>query len=142
LEFIELDNQALDTRKFDGFTVSSMPMAHNPESVALRIETLSGVSVVYSGDTDYTENLVLLAKGADLLICESALPDDLKVKGHMTPSMAGEIARKAGVSMLVLTHLYPECDMVDIEKECRITYSGPLMTAYDLMTINLNPKTA
>lgn len=142
LEFIELDNRALDTRKFDGFTVSSMPMAHNPESVALRIETLSGVSVVYSGDTDYTENLVLLAKGADLLICESALPDDLKVKGHMTPSLAGEIARKAGVSMLVLTHLYPECDMVDIEKECRITYSGPLMTAYDLMTINLNPKTA
>jgi len=89
-------------------------MDHNPESVALKIETRSGVSMVYSGDTDYTENLVLLAKGTDLLICESALPDDLKVKGHMTPSLAGEAAQRAGVSMLVLTHLYPECDMTDI----------------------------
>jgi len=142
LEFIELDNRALDTRNFDGFTVSSMPMDHNPESVALKIETRSGVSMVYSGDTDYTENLVLLAKGTDLLICESALPDDLKVKGHMTPSLAGEAAQRAGVSMLVLTHLYPECDMTDIEKECRKTYSGPLKTACDLMTINLDPKPA
>ncbi len=140
LELVELDNREPDLRRFNGFTVFSMPMAHNPESVGFRIETPSGVSMVYSGDTDYTEALVDLAKGADLLICESAFPDDLKVKGHMTPSLAGDVARKAGVSRLVLTHLYPECDRTDIERQCRKTYSGELKTAYDLMTLDLGPK--
>ncbi len=139
LEFIELDNKGPDGRGFSGFTVSSMPTAHNPESVALRIESPSGASVVYSGDTDYTEALIHLARGADLLICESALPDEMKVAGHMTPSLVGKVAQKAGVSMVVLTHLYPECDMTDIEEQCRKTFSGRVKTAFDLMTLHLGP---
>jgi len=53
---------------------------------------------------DFSDNLVALAKDTDLLICESALPDELKVKGHLTPSLAGEIATHANVGKLVLTH--------------------------------------
>jgi ribonuclease BN (tRNA processing enzyme) len=140
LEVVEMDNGAPDTRRFEGFTASSMPMAHNPESIGFRIETPSGVSVVYSGDTDDTENLVTLAKGADLFICESALPDELKVRGHLTPSLAGQAAKRAGVSMLVLTHFYPECDRADIEKQCRKTYAGPLKIAEDLMGVTIKAK--
>jgi ribonuclease BN (tRNA processing enzyme) len=94
--------------------------------------------VVYSGDTDYSDNLVYLAKDSDLLICESALPDQLKVDGHLTPSLAGKIATRANVKKLVLTHFYPECDQADIEKECRKTYSGPLVLAEDLLKIELD----
>jgi len=79
----------------------------------------------------------MLARGADLLICESALPDDLKVEGHLTPSRAGKIAAKADVRKLVLTHFYPECDQVDVEKECRKTFGGPLILAEDLMRIEV-----
>jgi len=79
----------------------------------------------------------MLSKDADLLICESALPDELKVKGHLTPSLAGEIAKRANVRKLVLTHFYPECDQADVKKECRKTYSGPLVLAEDLMTIDI-----
>ena len=93
--------------------------------------------MVYSGDTDFSDNLVTLSKGADFLICESALPDGLKAKGHLTPSLAGEIATRANVRNLVLTHFYPECDLVDIEKQCRKTYDGPLLLAEDLMTIEI-----
>ena len=112
-------------------------MAHNEESIAFRINGPDGSSVVYSGDTDYTENLIELARDADLLICESALPDDMRVNGHLTPSLAGEIATRAGVRKLVLTHFYPECDHADIEQECRKTYNGPLILAEDLMTIDV-----
>jgi ribonuclease BN (tRNA processing enzyme) len=98
---------------------------------------LGGTSVVYSGDTDFSDNLVALSQNTDLLICEAALPDSLKVKGHLTPSLAGQIASNAQVKQLVLTHFYPECDDVDIEKECRKTYSGPLIIAEDLITIEL-----
>ncbi len=96
-----------------------------------------GESVVYSGDTDFSDNLVTLSTNADLLICESALPDELKVEGHLTPSLAGEIATRANVRKLVLTHFYPQCDLVDIEQECRKTYAGPLVIAEDLMKIEL-----
>jgi len=137
LTIVELDNTGYDMREFDDFKVESFPVEHNPESIAYRITSPGGISIVYSGDTDFSENLVTLSKDADLLICESALPDELKVKGHLTPSLAGEIADRANVRKLVLTHFYPECDHVDIKKECRKTYSGPLLLAEDLMQINL-----
>lgn len=137
LNIIELDNTADDTRSFENFTVESVPVEHNEESIAYKITSPGGISVVYSGDTDFSENLVALAKDADLLICESALPDELKTKGHLTPSLAGEIATRANVRKLLLIHLYPECDKVDIDKECRKTYSGPLILAEDLMEIKL-----
>jgi ribonuclease BN (tRNA processing enzyme) len=137
LNVIELDNTSHDMRRFDDFKVESIPVEHNPESIAYRITGSDGVSVVYSGDTDFSDNLVMLSKDADLLICESALPDELKVKGHLTPSMAGEIAKRANVRKLVLTHFYPECDQTDVKKECRKTYSGPLVLAEDLMTIDI-----
>ncbi len=138
LNIVELDNNSYDTRRFDDFTVESVPVEHNEESIAYKITSPGGISVVYSGDTDFSENLIKLAKDVDLLICESALPDELKIKGHLTPSLAGEIATRANVRKLILTHLYPECDLVDIEKQCRKTYSGALALAEDLMKIEPN----
>ena len=135
---IELDTNYQDTRSFDNFTVESLPVNHREESLAYRITGANGRSVVYSGDTDTCENLVRIAKTADLFICESAMPDDLKVDGHLTPSLAGDIASRANVKKLVLTHLYPECDTTDIEKECRKTYPGPLALAEDLMRFELD----
>ncbi|MBU4389603.1 MAG: hypothetical protein KKB23_08745, partial [Proteobacteria bacterium] len=49
---------------------------------------------------------------------------------------AGKIATMANVRKLMLTHFYPECDEVDIEKECRKTYSKKLILAEDLMKID------
>jgi len=134
---IELNNRGPDTWHFDNFAVASQPVEHIDSSIAYRITSPGGKSVVYSGDTDVSENLVALSKDADLLICESALPDELKVEGHLTPSLAGEIAARANVRKLALTHFYPQCDLVDIEQECRKTYAGPLVLAEDLMKIEI-----
>jgi ribonuclease BN (tRNA processing enzyme) len=137
LNVVEFDTTHRDGRQYDDFEVETLPMEHNPESIGYRITGPGGASVVYSGDTDFTENLTALSKDADLLICESAMPDELKVKGHLTPSRAGEIAARANVGKLVLTHFYPECDGVDVERECRKTYAGPLVLAEDLMEIEI-----
>ncbi len=137
LEIIELDAAGPDRRTFGSITVETAPMAHNPESLGYRVTAPVGVSAVYSGDTDYTENLIALAEKTDLLICESALPDDLNTAGHLTPSRAGRIAAEAQAAELILTHFYPECDHADIVAECRKTYSGPLRLAEDLMRIRV-----
>lgn len=133
----EFDNTASDRHDFGRFYVETTPMKHNPESVAYRIRTSEGKTLVYSGDTDYCENLVDLAKNADLFICEASFPDALKRKGHLTPSLAGDLAAKAGVSKLVLIHFYPECDTADLRRECRRTFDGPLVLATDLQRLEL-----
>jgi ribonuclease BN (tRNA processing enzyme) len=138
MNITELSTSVRDVYEATHFTLETVPMRHNPESIACRFTSLSGKSVVYSGDTDFNENLIELSMNADLLICESALPDDLKVTGHLTPSSAGKIASSAKVKKLILTHLYPECDKVDIENECRKTYTGPLILAHDLLTVEIN----
>jgi ribonuclease BN (tRNA processing enzyme) len=122
---------------FEGFHIRTKPMAHRPESIAFRVETDEGTSVVLSGDTDYNANLVELAAGADLLVLESAFPDEKKVAGHLCPSLAGRIASESRCKKLVLTHLYPVCDDYDIKGQCAATYSGSLEIARDLMRFEI-----
>jgi ribonuclease BN (tRNA processing enzyme) len=135
LSVVEMDTHDPDSLDFDLFSVSTRPAAHNPESISYRIASPSGYSVVYSGDTDYTQNLITLAAEAQILICECSHPDAEKVQGHLSPSLAGKIATGANVQKLVLTHFYPQCDGFDIEKECRKTYKGELVLAEDLMRL-------
>ena len=137
LRISELDKKGRDHLDCGLFDVDSLPMEHTDMSLAYRITGPNGKSVVYSGDTDLCDNLVTLAQGVDVLICESALPDEMKVKGHLTPSLAGKIATQAGVKKLVLSHFYPECDAVDVAEQCRKTYHGPLELAEDLIEIQL-----
>jgi len=139
LEVVELDNTAIREMKIrDSFLLTYGPTAHSPESIAYRVTGPGGRSVVYSGDTDYCESLIVLADKADLLVCESALPDELKVAGHLTPSLAGKIASRANVGKLILTHLYPECEGVDILAQCRTQWAGAAAAAQDHMVIELS----
>ena len=120
-----------ESHDFGGFRVVTAPMAHRPESIAFRFETHDGKSIVLSGDTDYNKDIVTLAAQADLLVLESAFPDEKKADGHLTPSVAGRIAAEARCKKLVLTHLYPICDRFDILGQCASTYNGPIEIARD-----------
>lgn len=134
MRVLELLNEGADRAEIEGVVLATSPVAHTEESLAVRIE-YGGKSVVYSGDTGFCPELVALARKADLLICESALPDEAPVQGHMTPSLAGRVAAEAEVAALILTHIYPETDAVDIVAQCRKTYGGELQVARDLMEV-------
>jgi ribonuclease BN (tRNA processing enzyme) len=112
-------------------------MAHLPESVAYRIEFKDGKILTISGDTDYSRNLVELASEADLLVLECSFPNDKKVEGHLTPSLAGRIALESRCKKLVLAHLYPICDQFDIQKECEQVFKGEIIVGEDLMRIKI-----
>jgi ribonuclease BN (tRNA processing enzyme) len=122
-----------ERHQFPGFSIATKPMVHLPESIAFRVETEEGQSIVLSGDTDYNTKLVELAAEADLLVLESAFPDEKKVKGHLSPSLAGRIASESRCKRLVLTHLYPVCETIDVKTQCAQTYSGPTEIAQDFM---------
>ena len=103
-----------------------------------------GRSIVYSGDTSPNEALIDLARGADVLIHESTFLDELSDRaeedGHTTAAQAAEVAKKAGVGRLVLTHIssrYPEPGVVLTEAKKRF---DNVVVASDLMEIDVPLK--
>ncbi len=118
-----------------GLNIRYQNMAHKAESIGFRFEDPSGFSLVYSGDTDETSNLSGLAKGSHTLICECAMPEGKKITGHLVPSLAGKMARDAGVQRLVLTHFYPECQGEDMISPCACIFPGEVVLARDLMAL-------
>jgi len=70
-----------------------------------------GRKIVITGDTKPTKNLIEFSKGADLLIhdatFDSELADIANEYGHATAYEAAEIAKKANVEKLFLTHISP-----------------------------------
>ncbi len=121
--------------RFQDLKILAKPMAHLPESVGYRIELKDGKSIAISGDTDYCKNVVELAFGVDLLVLECSYPDEKKVEGHLTPSLAGRIGTESNCKRLLLTHFYPPCDRIDILKQCQNTYRGEVILGEDLMKI-------
>ncbi len=134
-----LIRKELNARMEDGLTVRgvhirSIPSRHVSPSLSYRIEA-DHRSVTVSGDTDFSEFLIDLAQGTDLLITECSMPEGRKVPGHLVPSEAGRIAASARVGKLVLTHLYPPCDEADIVAQAARQFDGPIAKAQDLMVI-------
>jgi ribonuclease BN (tRNA processing enzyme) len=121
---------------FPEFQIETLPMNHSTPTVGFRFN-LQGRKLVYSGDTDYCENIVSLGRHADLLILECSFPDSRKVPGHLTPSLAGRIARETSCRRLLLTHFYPLFHGHDIIRECGREFSGEILLAEDGMKLSL-----
>ena len=103
---------------------------HTAESVALSVTAPEG-RVVYTGDTGPSEELASWARGCDLLLAECSLPDGQEVAGHLTPGTVGQLAASARPKRLVLTHLYPPTEEVDVGTLVGAHYRGPVAVAAD-----------
>jgi ribonuclease Z len=97
-----------ETIEVNGKTITPDQVLSNP---------ILGRKIVYTGDTRPCDAVVKLAEDADLLIHESMfIHEDLentKDAAHSTAKQAAEVALKAGVKKLYLTHIsqrYPETD--------------------------------
>ena len=91
----------------NGLTITTATMEHNNESIGARIE--EDKSVVFSGDTDYTQSLVELARETNLLVAECSFPEK-KVNGHLNLAMLQKVVDQAKPMRVILSHLYPEWD--------------------------------
>ena len=100
-------------------------------------ENRKGRKIVYSGDTRPCEQMIEFSNDADILIHESTFNDSHMDKsyetGHSTASMAAEIAKKANVNKLVLTHISTRYkDNKTIEKEALEVFENSIV-AEDMM---------
>ncbi len=145
----------------DGLVIKAVAVNHGPvPALAFRIE-YKGKSIVYSGDTTSRKtdmkgnplkndgNMVGISEGADLLIYDTSLATDTPPKPslnifyklHTTPSRIGEVAHKADVKKLLLSHIAPltEGKIPQVKKLIRAQgYTGKIKAAEDLQVINLS----
>ena len=108
----------------------------NIKSIIYRVENKKK-SFVYTGDTDYCDEAIEIAKNADVLLTECSLPDNKKAEGHLTPCLAGKIAAKAKAKTLILTHFYPEVLKTDIKGKCGREFHGHIILARDKMKLSI-----
>src|SRR5204862_7776738 len=81
-----------------------------------------GRKIVYTGDTMPYEDLVSIARRADVLIhdatSDAALAEKANGYGHSSSRQAAAVAKEAAVGLLVLTHLRPRyADTATIPEE-------------------------
>lgn len=108
-------------------------------NVALRVDVagISDRAVVYSSDTAPTESVVALARGAHTLIHEATFPhrDRGRFGVHSTAREAGEVAARAGVRRLVLTHIDVDyhAELEALAAEAAKAFGGPVEVARELV---------
>jgi len=179
--FFEMSAPDMDVRIADEGRVPLVPLIHpheltqdgpvmqdeNVKATAARVEhplvadafayrfDARDRSIVISGDTHRSDNLVKLARGADVLVHEALWvpgvdrlvafnPNATTLKKHIIDSHTpveevGQVAAAAGVKTLVLSHLVPAEDdrltdqmWVDLAS---VHFKGRIIVAKDLMEI-------
>ena len=120
---------------FRNFAIESCHTKHTVESIAYKFTEENKILVI-SGDTDYDEGLIKFAKNSDVLVLECSYPNDEKVVGHLVSKECGEIAKKANVKKLFLTHLYPVLHEEVRLKETKEVFQKTYL-AEDLITIKI-----
>ncbi len=135
----------------NGVKITTFDVDHAPVEPAFgyRID-FAGRSVVLSGDTRFSENLIRHAQGVDLLVHEVTVPDTYRRAGvapelartimahHTTPEQAGEVFARTKPRLAVYSHIgRPSATEADIIPATRKTYAGPLEVGEDLMMIEV-----
>ncbi len=152
-----VDGEAPVVVDHDGLKITTFKVDHTPVSPAVGYRfDFMGRSIVISGDTVKSDNLIRFAKDADLLMHEALSPtlvslitDGARKAGrdniakitvdildyHTYPVQAAEAAQEAGVDMLVFHHIVPPLPLAPLEdvfmEGVSDAYDGPAVIAVD-----------
>lgn len=90
-----------------------------------------GAKLVVVGDTGRTDNLLEVCKDADAVVIESTyLDEEAEMAGqfsHLTAKMGAELAKKAGVKKLILTHLSRRYRGRDVLAEAQTVFQNTVV---------------
>jgi ribonuclease BN (tRNA processing enzyme) len=110
--------------------------AHTPESLAYRVDT-DGRSIGFTGDTAPDPGLAAFFAGASCLVAECALLTPTPGRAHLDVASLGELATRAGVAHLVVTHAGFDPDAERLGERLAAVYPGRITIAADGMAIDV-----
>lgn len=121
-----------------GVGAATLSTPHTRESLALRLEdTAGGASLAYTSDTGYADAVAAFAAGVKLFLLECSFFRAKPVELHLELSEAMRLARRAAPGRVVLSHLYPEWDGVDLAAEARKLWDGETIEARDGLRLEI-----
>jgi ribonuclease BN (tRNA processing enzyme) len=108
-----------------------LEVPHFMQTFAVNLSERHGGRVTYGADSRPGDEIVEIARDADLLLVEATLPrpERTGVRGHMTPAEAGEHARHAGAKRVVLTHISDELGDEWARTEAEKAFKGSVEVA-------------
>jgi ribonuclease BN (tRNA processing enzyme) len=115
-------------------TVAKTP--HTEESLAVKLSA-AGRTLCYTGDTEYSEDLVAFFESADLLVSECSFPMPRSGVRHLSIGQVAYMAARAQVRRLLVTHFYFEFDEQELKRELGIGYPGEVIVGEDGMSIQV-----
>jgi len=145
IELHELPEVVDENGKFEilpGLSAQTLSTPHTPESSALRLIDDCGTTLVYTSDTGPSEDLIRFARAVDLLIMECSFRRDKPVATHLELADAMRIASLSEPRAVLLTHLYPEWDGLDIDSEANQLWPGETVAAYDGLRLRIGSGAA
>jgi ribonuclease BN (tRNA processing enzyme) len=109
------------------------PTMHYVPCWAMRVSNGVERDLFYTADTGPAADLASAAAGSHIVVAEGAAtadsPEPYASRGHMTPAEAGALAREAGATSLVLSHLWTENDPFRSVREASSEFGGPVELA-------------
>lgn len=120
------------------FECSFLDNPHPGGSRSIRVSA-GGSVLVYTGDTDWSDELVYFAEGCDLLLCEASLFNRFKgrVEGHLTAGEAGTLARSCSARQLAICHFPHFGTKKELLKEAEAEFKGIVNNALPGVVYNL-----
>lgn len=117
--------------------VTACETKHGVDCLAFKFESPRGRTLVYTADTEWSDEVLHLATGADVLIAEATLDDAQAgaAPGHLTAGESGHLAQEAGVGRLVLTHFSPVNNLDRLRQQAEATFAGPVALAVPGMVV-------
>ena len=103
---------------WQGILVNSHKNGHTLNSLSYLFEQRSK-RFFYSGDMDFSEDILLFANHSQLAVIECSYPDTAPKPGHMTPIKLGRFVNLAKINKTVVTHIYPENDTGDLTERIK-----------------------
>jgi len=122
-------------------TVTAVALRHAVPVCGFRVSSDAG-SLAYTADSGWTEALIDLAMGVDVLLCEATLREpDTGSHGHLSATEAGRLATLADVGALVLTHFSSsdEEHLAALHADAAARFDGPILLAAPRTTITFHP---
>lgn len=118
LRFVEYDaHQSLEV---DGLSITTFPVVHSAEALShgLRV-AVDGRSIGFSGDTAWTDELIDIADGADLMVCECNF-FDTQTPIHVDYRTLEKHLPELRARRIILNHLGNEmlANLDKVELEC------------------------
>ena len=110
---------------------------HTSESLAVKLIDRDDASLAFTSDTGYTDALAAFGRDASLFLLECSFFRNKPVELHLELAEAMRLAERSGARRVMLSHLSPDGDALDLAAEAKKLWDGDIIEARDGLRLEI-----